>query len=109
MVRDAQGLADAYTRASSEANAAFGSGALYVEQYVGKAKHIEVQIIGDGSGRVSHVWERECSVQRRHQKIVEIAPSSDMPVTIVRLKQDPFKIRSGPQGHISRFRMKVCF
>ena len=75
VVRDAQGLEDAYTRASSEANAAFGSGALYVEQYVGKAKHIEVQIIGDGRGRVSHVWERECSVQRRHQKIVEIAPS----------------------------------
>ncbi len=75
VVRDVTELADAFTRAASEAEAAFGSGALYVEQYVGKARHIEVQIVGDGSGQVSHVHERECSVQRRHQKIIEIAPS----------------------------------
>jgi len=68
-------LADAYARASSEANAAFGSADVYVEQFVSRARHVEVQILGDGSGAVSHLWERECSAQRRHQKIVEIAPS----------------------------------
>ena len=75
MVRTAEELADAYARCASEAQAAFGNDALYAEQFVGQARHIEVQIIGDGSGAVSHVWERECSAQRRHQKLVEIAPS----------------------------------
>ncbi len=68
-------LADAYARAASEANAAFGSAEVYVEQFVENAQHVEVQILGDGSGGVSHLWERECSAQRRHQKLVEIAPS----------------------------------
>ena len=66
---------EAYARCQSEARTAFGSGAVYVEQLVRHARHIEVQIIGDGSGRVSHLWERECTLQRRNQKLVEIAPS----------------------------------
>ena len=65
----------AYTRCQSEAKAAFGSGDVYVEQLVLRARHIEVQVIGDGSGAVSHLGERECSIQRRNQKLVEIAPS----------------------------------
>ncbi len=65
----------AYKRCQSEARAAFGNGDVYVEQLMPRARHIEVQIIGDGSGNVSHLWERECSIQRRNQKIVEIAPS----------------------------------
>ena len=73
VVVDPAQVADAHARAASEAQAAFGSGDVYVEQFVGTARHVEVQIIGDGSGAVSHVWERECSAQRRHQKIVEIA------------------------------------
>lgn len=64
-----------YARCQSEARAAFGSGEVYVEQLVRHARHIEVQIIGDGSGHVSHLWERECTLQRRNQKLVEIAPS----------------------------------
>jgi len=68
-------LEEAYARCRSEAQAAFGSGDLYVERLIPRARHIEVQIIGDGSGSVSHLGERECSIQRRHQKIVEIAPS----------------------------------
>jgi acetyl/propionyl-CoA carboxylase alpha subunit/acetyl-CoA carboxylase carboxyltransferase component len=68
-------LEEAYARCRSEAQAAFGSGELYVERLIPRARHIEVQILGDGSGSVSHLWERECSIQRRHQKIVEIAPS----------------------------------
>ena len=75
VVKHADELADAYVRCASEAKAAFGDGGLYAEQLVDQARHIEVQIIGDGSGAVSHLWERECSVQRRHQKLIEIAPS----------------------------------
>jgi pyruvate carboxylase len=66
---------EAYTRCQSEALAAFGNGDVYVEQLLPRARHIEVQIVGDGSGAVSHLGERECSIQRRHQKVVEIAPS----------------------------------
>ena len=66
---------EAYARCQSESETAFGSGAVYVEELIARARHIEIQIIGDGSGAVSHLGERECSVQRRHQKLVELAPS----------------------------------
>lgn len=75
VVLRADELADAFARCQSEARAAFGDGAVYVEELMPRARHIEVQIVGDGSGAVSHLGERECSVQRRHQKLVEIAPS----------------------------------
>ncbi len=75
VVTDAARLGEAYARCASEAEGAFGEAAVYAEQYIARARHIEVQIIGDGTGAVSHVWERDCSVQRRHQKIIEIAPS----------------------------------
>lgn len=65
---------DAYVRCQSEALQAFGNGEVYVEQLMKRARHIEVQVVGDGSGTVSHLWERECSIQRRHQKLIEIAP-----------------------------------
>ena len=68
-------LEEAYKRCQSEARASFGNSDVYVEQLMPRARHIEVQIIGDGTGAVSHLWERECSIQRRNQKIVEIAPS----------------------------------
>ncbi|MEO1063701.1 MAG: carboxyl transferase domain-containing protein [Actinomycetota bacterium] len=68
-------LASAMERCASEARTAFGDGALYVEQYLPSARHVEVQLIGDGSGRVAVLGDRECSLQRRHQKIVEIAPA----------------------------------
>jgi acetyl/propionyl-CoA carboxylase alpha subunit/acetyl-CoA carboxylase carboxyltransferase component len=68
-------LEAAWERCVSEAQMSFGSGALYVEQLVPRARHIEVQVIGDLHGGVGHLWERECSVQRRFQKIVEIAPA----------------------------------
>ena len=72
--RDTAELAAAWERCRSEAEAAFGDGALYVEELVPRARHVEAQIIGDGSGRVVHAWERACSVQRRRQKLIEIAP-----------------------------------
>ena len=77
-VADDADLADAYSRCQSEATAAFGRGDVYVEEFFPRARHIEIQVIGDGSG-VTHLWERECSLQRRHQKVVEIAPSPTLP------------------------------
>ncbi len=74
-----QEVEEAYTRCQSEALQAFGNGDVYVEQLIPRARHIEVQVIGDGSGRVSHLGERECSLQRRHQKLVEIAPCPGLP------------------------------
>ena len=74
-VNEISDLEAAWERCVSEAQMAFGSGALYVEQLIPRARHIEVQIIGDLHGGVGHLWERECSVQRRFQKVVEIAPA----------------------------------
>lgn len=78
-VEEVAQLADAYRRCRAEAQAAFGRDELYVEQRVARARHIEVQVLGDGSGAVSHLWERDCSLQRRQQKLLEIAPSPDLP------------------------------
>jgi acetyl/propionyl-CoA carboxylase alpha subunit/acetyl-CoA carboxylase carboxyltransferase component len=75
IVREAGEIEEAYRRSQSEATAAFGNGDLFVEQLVERARHIEVQIFGDSSGAVSHLGERDCSIQRRHQKLVEIAPA----------------------------------
>lgn len=68
-------LRDAYDRAKSEAKMAFGDDDVYVEKLIVEPKHIEVQIIGDSHGNVVHLHERDCSVQRRHQKVVEMAPA----------------------------------
>lgn len=68
-------IEEAYGICQSEALAAFGNGDVYVERLIQQARHIEIQVIGDGTGSVSHLWERECSLQRRNQKVVEIAPS----------------------------------
>ena len=75
IVNDAEEVVEAYERARSEAKSAFGSDEVYVEKYIDKPKHIEVQILGDKFGNVVHLYERDCSIQRRHQKVVEIAPS----------------------------------
>ena len=66
-------------RASAEALAAFGDGSLYVERFIERARHVEVQVFGDGKGRVVHFGDRDCSVQRRHQKLVEEAPAPGIP------------------------------
>lgn len=79
IVRSEEALADSYDRAKSEAKAAFGSDEVYVEKLVENPKHIEVQILGDVDGNIVHLYERDCSVQRRHQKVVEVAPSVSLP------------------------------
>lgn len=84
VVREAAELEQAFQRASSEAAAAFGDGALYAELFLERARHIEVQVIGDGSGAVTHAWERDCSLQRQHQKIVEAAPAPGLPAELRR-------------------------
>ena len=78
VVTDAAELESAYNRCQSEAKAAFGVADVYVEQFLACARHIEVQILGDCRGAVAHLGERECSVQRRHQKVVEIAPAAEL-------------------------------
>lgn len=76
VVHNEEELQSAYERAKSEAKAAFGSDDVYVEKFVDKPKHIEVQVLGDTQGNLVHLYERDCSIQRRHQKVVEIAPSN---------------------------------
>jgi acetyl-CoA/propionyl-CoA carboxylase biotin carboxyl carrier protein len=75
-VRDAGGLADAAAQARREAMAAFGDDTLYLERLIERPRHIEIQILADGHGHVVHLFERECSLQRRHQKVLEESPST---------------------------------
>ncbi len=75
-----QDLEAAYKACQAEAQLSFGASEVYVEQLIANARHIEVQILGDGSGAVSHCWDRECSLQRRNQKLIEIAPSPSLTV-----------------------------
>ena len=75
LVREESGLADAISSAAREGQSSFGDGTLLVEKYIDDPRHVEIQILGDGHGNLIHLNERECSIQRRHQKIIEEAPS----------------------------------
>jgi acetyl-CoA carboxylase, biotin carboxylase subunit len=75
LVSNAQEMQTTFSTAAAEARAAFGNDTLYMERYVGNARHVEVQVLGDRFGNVIHLGERDCSLQRRHQKIVEEAPA----------------------------------
>jgi pyruvate carboxylase len=82
-----------FKMASSEAAAAFGNGAMFIEKFVESPRHIEVQILGDQAGNVIHLYERDCSVQRRHQKVIEIAPAPNLdPKVRDRMTADAVKL-----------------
>lgn len=84
VVEKAADLEQRLEEAQSEAERAFGNKAVFLERYIGRAKHIEVQILGDHHGNVVHLHERDCSVQRRYQKVIEIAPSVGLEPELIR-------------------------
>ena len=93
VVRSEVEMDELFQRASNEALAAFGDGAMFVEKFVEDPRHIEVQILADNYGNVVHLYERDCSVQRRHQKVVEMAPAPLLPIDIkTRLYEDAVKL-----------------
>jgi pyruvate carboxylase len=82
IVHKAEELANQLESAQREAAAAFGNGDVFIEKYIAQARHIEVQLLGDLHGNLVHLFERDCSVQRRHQKVVEIAPAPNLDPTL---------------------------
>ena len=93
VVREMDQVEELFQRASSEAAAAFGNGAMFIEKFIERPRHIEVQILGDRAGNIVHLHERDCSVQRRHQKVVEIAPAPNLdPVVRQKMTDDAVRL-----------------
>src|SRR5690606_36398019 len=78
LVQKREDLREALEAAMREADSAFGDATMFIEQAVVRPRHIEVQILADGTGETVHLFERDCSVQRRHQKVVELAPAPNL-------------------------------
>lgn len=78
VVKSFEDLEENFKRAQSEAKAAFGNGAMFIERFIERPRHIEVQLMGDEYGNIVHLFDRDCSIQRRHQKVVEIAPAPNL-------------------------------
>lgn len=79
VVREQSDFENSFQRAVSEAKSAFGDGTVFIERFLERPRHIEVQILADAQGNTIHLFERDCSVQRRHQKVVEVAPATHLP------------------------------
>ncbi len=93
VVRAAKDLSNAFSTASNEAGSAFGRSEVYLEKYIERPKHIEVQLLGDGKGGIVHLFERDCSLQRRHQKVIEVAPATTLaPKTKAKLYEYALKL-----------------
>lgn len=88
VVKKMEELKSNYERAVSEAEKAFGNGSMFIEKFLEDPRHIEVQVLGDKHGNLVHLYERDCSIQRRHQKVVEIAPAGNLPITLRRMLAD---------------------
>ena len=84
VVKSLDEVEEQFERAKSEAEKAFGNGEMFIERFIPNPRHIEVQIMADKAGNTIHLYERDCSVQRRHQKVVEIAPA---PILDEKLRQ----------------------
>lgn len=79
VVREQSEFESSFERAVSEAKSAFGDGTVFIERFLERPRHIEVQLLADAQGNTIHLFERDCSVQRRHQKVVEVAPATHLP------------------------------
>lgn len=79
VVREQSDFQSSFERAVSEAKSAFGDGTVFIERFLERPRHIEVQLLADDQGNTIHLFERDCSVQRRHQKVVEVAPATHLP------------------------------
>src|SRR5712671_382 len=82
VVHDAAQLDSRLEEAQGEARSAFGNASVFLEKFLPRARHLEVQILADHHGNLLHLWERDCSVQRRHQKVVEVAPAANLPASV---------------------------
>lgn len=93
VVKNFEELEENFRRAQSEAKAAFGNGSMFIERFIERPRHIEVQLMGDEYGNVVHLFDRDCSIQRRHQKVVEIAPAPNLdPQVRANIARDALKI-----------------
>jgi acetyl-CoA carboxylase biotin carboxylase subunit len=101
VVRDPAELGSAFAAASSEAEKAFGDGRLYLERFLERPRHVEIQVLADRHGRTIHLGERECSVQRRHQKLIEEAPSAAVTPAIRRAMGEAAVVAARAVGYVS--------
>ena len=99
VVENPEELEEQMKRAISEAQSAFGNGAVFVEKFITSPRHIEIQVLGDKHGNLVYLFERECSIQRRHQKVIEEAPSA---VLTPEKRKAPNRARRPPSLHRQR-------
>ena len=102
-------LEDSFARASNEAQAAFGAGRMFIEKYVDSPRHIEVQILADNHGNVVHLYERDCSVQRRHQKVLLAQQPTQLQIYVLcTAERHCTKVSHAPLMLVCLLQLAVC-